>query len=169
MDSKSCVALKHLPGISLHPFLNRPTEREVTNLSGIRVALHFSPKLSETIPLQLKFYFFLRRHCWLLCMDQMSTHSITVQTKAKKSCKEEKLLEEWDFLFYYTLHGRVGVCDCGCSVVWRWHSSGSTGWWDRDLFIRFRLFCKVLLTFHCTSYVLLTSRLNYERNLMYKQ
>lgn len=36
-------------------------------------------------------------------MDQTSTHSITVQTKAKKLCKEEELLEEWDphLLLYY--------------------------------------------------------------------
>lgn len=43
-------------------------------------------------------------------MDQTSTHSITVQTKAKKWCKEEELLEEWDshlLLYCMQMYQRV--------------------------------------------------------------
>lgn len=167
---RELCCLKHISSYFFHPFLNRPTERADANLSVSREVLHFNPKLTKTIPPQFKFYFFLTRHHPLLCMDQTSTRSITVQTKAKKSCKEEELLEEWDshlLLYFAQMCQRVWLC--GCSVVWRWHSSGSTWWWDRDLFIRLRLFRKVLLTFHHTSYVLLNSRLNYQRILMYSQ
>lgn len=57
------VLLKTLKWLLPPSCLNRHPERAGTALSVIREILHFNPKLTETIPLQFKFYFFLMRHC----------------------------------------------------------------------------------------------------------
>lgn len=103
--------LKHLSSYFFHPFLNRPAERAVANLSVSREVLHFNPKLTETIPPQFKFYFFLTRHHPLLCMDQTSTRSITVKTKPKSPARKGSCLRNGILIFYCTLHRCVSVCD----------------------------------------------------------
>lgn len=55
--------LKHLSSYFLPHHSNRCTERAGANHSVLREILHFNPKLTETIPLQHKFRFFLTRHC----------------------------------------------------------------------------------------------------------
>lgn len=125
--------LKHLSSYFLPPS-QRDTEGASTNLSVTREILHFNPKLTKTIPLQFKFYFFLNETLFIaLHGPNKHSHGITVQTKAKKLCKEEELLEEWNsqFLLYFM---RMSV------TLWLLCSLTRAQQW-LDLVVRYRSVC----------------------------